>query len=141
VRRSSSLRQRPGLVALLAVISACATPARPPPGAGAADPGSDPTGAVALARFVGAVQQGRWGEAHALLTTRWRASTTPTGLAADYRGAGPVAREAAERVAAQLGAGARPAEDGPGRRRLRTGEGRGARLVAEPGGWRVDALE
>ncbi|MGC3998303.1 MAG: hypothetical protein QM767_12845 [Anaeromyxobacter sp.] len=70
-----------------------------------------------LARFVDAGEAGRWDEACALLSARWRAVYTPGRLAQDQAGAGPVAREAAARVKAALAAGA-PVLDGPARARL-----------------------
>jgi hypothetical protein len=93
-----------------------------------------------LVRFAGAVEGERWPEAYALLSARWRAAYTPTRLALDARGAGPVGREAAERVRALLAAGTPLAGDG-NRRTLPVGTGRAAVLVLEQGGWRVDALE
>lgn len=130
---------------LLALAAACATPhpaARPGPATGVvAAPGPDQQDARAvLLAFAQAVGRGRWAEAWPLLSTRWRTATSPGRLAADYRGAGPVAREAGERVVVLLQAGA-PLEPAPGGLRLPVGPGRAARLVEEPGGWRVDALE
>lgn len=113
-----------------------------------------------LHRFARAVQERRWPEAWTLLSGRWRAAYTPARLAADHEGAGTVARDAAERVLALLAAGtplvadpdsghpepgARPAphanSSGGARLVLPVGGGRAAALVAEDGGWRVDALE
>ncbi len=93
-----------------------------------------------LARFTGALEAGRFDEAHALLSARWRQAYTPGRLALDFRGAGPGAREAAVRVARLLAAG-EPVVRGPDAARLPAGGGRAAVLVPEPGGWRVDALE
>jgi hypothetical protein len=93
-----------------------------------------------LHRFARAVQARRWPEAYALLSDRWRASYTPARLAADHEAAGPVSRDAAERVLALLAAGT-PLERDGGHVALPVGAGRAATLVAEPGGWRVDALE
>jgi hypothetical protein len=142
----------PLLLALVALL-ACAGPAAGAPapqaapreGAVAADAGAEPgEGRAVLLRFARAVEAGRWSEAWPLLSERWRSATSPARLAADFRAAGPVAREAAERVVALLGSGAALAS-GPGegaeRLSLRVGPGRSARLVREPGGWRVDALE
>jgi len=94
----------------------------------------------ALGRFAGAVEAGRWPEAYALLSARWRAAYTPTRLALDARAAGPVGREASERVQALLAAGTPLAGEGD-TRTLPVGSGRAAVLVLEPGGWRIDALE
>ncbi len=122
---------------LLALAAGCATPG-PAPDAPA--PASAEAGREVLLRFARAVEGGRWGEAWPLLSARWRAATSPGRLAADYRGAGPVAREACERVVVLLSAGA-ALQPGPGRLSLPVGAGREARLVVEQGGWRVDALE
>lgn len=92
-----------------------------------------------LARFAGALEAGRWAQAEGLLSARWRSGYTPARLQADYAGAGPLAREAAARVQAALRGGAQlQVEDG--RAWLPVAGGR-ALLVAEDGGWRVDALE
>ncbi len=93
-----------------------------------------------LARFARALDAGRFDEAHALLSERWRSAYTPGRLAADFAGAGPAASEAAGRVLAGLGAGG-ALETRGGASRLPLGNGRGAVLVAEGGAWRVDALE
>ncbi len=125
---------------LLACAIACGGPggarAFPPPPAGT----DDAAAREVLGRFARALDAGRFDEAHALLSTRWRAAYTPARLALDFRGAGPAAREAAARVAAQVAA------EGPVERhregaRLPVGGGRAALLVAEAGSWRVDALE
>jgi len=119
----------------------CAGPARPgmalpPPGA----PGARvDTPAAVLSRFVDALEAGRWQEADALLSARWRAAYGPARLAADWAGAGPLAREAAGRVARALAAGTPLAVDG-GRATLQLAGGQ-ALLLAEGGMWRVDALE
>jgi hypothetical protein len=126
------LRRLPALA--LAAALACAG-ARPPP------TGSDDAAArEVLGRFARALQAGRWEEADALLSARWRATHGPGRLALDYRGAGPTAREAADRVVRALDAGA-PISRAPGQARLPVGEAREAVLVLEAGGWRVDALE
>ncbi|WP_242394451.1 hypothetical protein [Anaeromyxobacter oryzisoli] len=121
-----------------AVLVACA-------GGGAAAPEPLPRASsedprAVLSRFVGAVEAGRWAEAHALLSARWRQAYTSGRLAADYAGAGPSAREAAGRAAARLEAGT-PLRVAEGRAVLPVGPDREAVLVAEDGGWRVDALE
>jgi hypothetical protein len=123
--------------AALALAAACA-------GVGGAPPPPSGTDAAAarevLRRFARAHEAGRFEEAHALLSARWRAATTPGRLALDWRGAGAGAREAAARVRARAEAGG-PLERSGGAARLPLGAGRAALLVAEPGGWRVDALE
>lgn len=129
------------LIALLAAtVTACAASASarllapPPAGAG------DDAARQVLVRFARALEGGRFDDAHALLSARWRQAYTPGRLALDFRGAGPSARESAARVLARLDSGA-PLLRGPGAARLPLGEGRTALLVQEPGGWRVDALE
>jgi hypothetical protein len=128
----------PRLVALAAAAAlSCAGAARPlPPPTGT----DDAAAREVLRRFVAALDAGRYDEAHALLSVRWRQAYTPGRLALDLRGAGPVAREAAARVGRLLEAG-EPLVRGPGTARLPAGAGRAATLVAEAGGWRVDALE
>jgi hypothetical protein len=119
----------------LACAGAPAPPFPPPPAA------TDEAAArEVLGRFARAVEAGRFEEAHALLSARWRTAYTPGRLALDFRGAGPGAREAAARVLARLAAGD-PVALGPDGARLALGGGRAAVLVAEAGGWRVDALE
>jgi hypothetical protein len=101
-------------------------------------PASDPPAAV-LSRFVDALEAGRWVQAGGLLSARWRSGYTPSRLQADYTGAGPLAREAVARIQAAIRSGASlRVEDG--RAWLPVTGGR-ALLVAEEGGWRVDALE
>ncbi len=93
-----------------------------------------------LERFAAAAEDGRWREAWPLLSARWRAGTTPARLAADWSASGPVGPEAAARVRALLAAGT-PLQIGPREATLAVGQGRQARLVREPEGWRVEALE
>jgi hypothetical protein len=119
--------------ALALLLAACAGVPRSPP-----SPGAGP--GTVLERFAEAAEEGRWEEAWPLLSARWRARTTPARLGADWRASGPVGPEAAARVLALLRAGAR-LEVGPRQAVLPVAEGRRARLVAEEGGWRVDALE
>jgi hypothetical protein len=121
----------PALLALLSAACAGAPRAPPPP---------DAAPAAVLERFAEAVEGGRWEEAFALLSARWRARTTPARLAADWRASGPVGPEAAARVLALLRSGL-PLEVGPRQAVLPVAEGRRARLLAEDGSWRVDALE
>ena len=93
-----------------------------------------------LSRFARDVQERRWQDAYALLSARWRAAYTPSRLAADWDGAGPIGREESERVLALLAAGVSLVPEG-GRLALPVGTGRRAVVVLEDGGWRVDALE
>lgn len=131
------LRRAPLLLLALLAAGACAVPAARWPSGGAA-PAEGP-GAV-LARFAGALEAGRWAEAHALLSARWRAVYTPQELAVDFAGAGPAVHEAAARVRAALAAGTPLHLDG-GRATLALAPAGAAALVAEASGWRVDALE
>lgn len=123
------------MLAALALACAGARPISPPP-AGL----DDQAARVALARFARALEASRFEEAHLLLSARWRTAYTPGRLALDFRGAGPAAREAAGRVLAALAAGA-AIEVRPDRARLPLDGGRAAVVLAEGGGWRVDALE
>jgi hypothetical protein len=93
-----------------------------------------------LRRFAEDLQDRRFGEAYALLSGRWRAAYTPTLLAADWEGAGPLGRDQAERVLALLAAGAALVRRGDALE-LEVGQARAARLVPEDAGWRVEALE
>jgi hypothetical protein len=128
------MRRLLALPALVALACAAAQPGGTAPARGEAGARD------ALARFAGAVEAGRWADAQALLSARWRAVYTPARLATDAGGAGPVGREAAERVLAALDAGT-PLQGDPARRALPVGAGRAAVAVLEEGGWRVDALE
>jgi hypothetical protein len=101
---------------------------------------SEDSARAVLGRFAAAVEAGRWPEAYALLSARWRAGYTPARLAVDFGGAGPAGREAAERVKALLAAGSPLRRDGE-RLALPIGTGRVATLVPEDGAWRVDSLE
>ena len=125
---------------LLAAVLACACAGQgrpfPPPPAGT----DEAAAREVLARFAAALEAGRFDEAHALLSARWRQAYTPGRLALDFRGAGGGGRDAASRVARLVAQGA-PLVRGPDALRLPEGGGRSAALVAEAGGWRVDALE
>jgi len=124
-------------LAAAAIALACAGPAAQR----AAPSGLDERAArEVLFRCAVAIRDGRAAEALPLLSARWRAAYTPQRLATDLAGAGPAAREAAARVVAALGAGA-SIQAGAGEARLPVGGDRAAVLVAEGGGWRVDALE
>ncbi len=125
------------LALALVLGAACAAPA-PPPAAQRPAP-ADEAG-EALASFASAVEEGRWPEAWALLSARWRGRLTPASLAADYGSSGPVGRGAAARVLALLSAGARPEVRGR-TATLPVGAGKAALLVEEEHGWKVDALE
>jgi hypothetical protein len=135
---SRSLR---GFAAAALLVLACGGGGAGGPRIAAPPRGLEPDDAKAvLARFAAALEAGRFAEAHALLSARWRDAYTPGRLALDFGGAGPSAREAAERLAARLGAGVPVRVEGA-RAVLPVGTGRAAVLVAEGGGWRVDALE
>jgi hypothetical protein len=123
-------------VGLAACAGAGVGPALAPPPAGT----DDAAAREVLGRFARALEGGRFDEAHALLSARWRAAYTPGRLGLDFRGGGPAAREAAERVVSRLAAGD-PLERSPEAARLPVGAGRAAVLVAEAGSWRVDALQ
>jgi len=93
-----------------------------------------------LSRFASAVDEGRWPEAWALLSARWRARETPERLAGDLAASGPVGPSAVSRAKAALASGALP--DVKGRSAsLAVGQGKAAVLLLEDGSWRVDALE
>ena len=123
--------------ALLAVLGGCATSGAGRSG-GTESVSHEPPAAVLL-RFVTALEAGRWADAQGLLSARWRGAYTPSRLAADWGGAGPLAREAAAHVRSALSTGA-AVQVGDGRAVLPVAGGR-ALLVAEAGGWRVEALE
>ncbi len=93
-----------------------------------------------LRRFALDLQEKRWRDAYALLSSRWRSAYTPSRLAVDWDGAGPLGRDQVDRVLALLAAGAPLAAEGE-HLALPVGAGRRALLVPEDGGWRVDALE
>jgi hypothetical protein len=123
--------------ATAAFVLACAGPSAErgaPTGLG------EPAAREVLARCADAVRDGRAGDALPLLSARWRAGYTAERLATDLAGAGPAAREAAARVLAELRAGAALELDAR-TARLPVGADRAAVLVAEGGGWKVDALE
>jgi hypothetical protein len=120
------------LLALLACASAASRPAGP-------DGLDAPAARRVLIRFAEALETGRFEVAWALLSPRWRALTTPSRLATDWRAAQALAREAAARARSRSPVAA--VTLGPLDARLDLGEGREAVLVAEEGSWRVDALE
>jgi hypothetical protein len=132
------LRPRRLLAALASACALACAAGRPfPPLPAGAD---EAAAREVLARFARALEAGRFDEAHALLSARWRGAYTPGRLALDWRGAGAAGRESAGRVVARLAA-REPLERAAGTARLALGSGRAAVVVAEPGGWRVDALE
>jgi hypothetical protein len=135
----ASVRRLP-LLAVLGLCLACAAPASSQLPSGPVGL-SEAAGRDTLVRLARAVRGERWVDAWALLSARWRAAATPARLAADYRAAGPVARESADLVLSLLASGAPMQSGGPGRLELPVGAGRAARLVAEGGAWRVDSLE
>lgn len=126
---------RPLALTLLLSLS-CAAPVA----AGAPAPRPEIAARQRLARFLSAVDGGRWAEAHSLLSARWRGRSTPAGLAADRAAAGPVAARAVERARALLDAGA-PLELRGRTASLPVGQGKAAVLVEEGGDWFVDAVE
>jgi hypothetical protein len=132
-----ALRRRIAVVLLPLALACAATTGRAPPRGGDVGEGSP---AAVLGRFTSALDGGRWDEAYALLSARWRARSTPARLASDLGASGAVGRQALERVRALLASGARPAVSGAAAS-LRVAEGRSARLLLEEGAWRVDALE
>ncbi|HET8541492.1 MAG TPA: hypothetical protein VFL83_16565 [Anaeromyxobacter sp.] len=131
------LRTAPAALAAAALACATAGPRRDAPLPAGLDDGA---ARAALERFARDLQEGRFEDAHRLLSARWRDAYTPGRLAMDFGGGGPAVREAAARVRAALSDGGPIERDGP-RARLPVGEGRAAVLVAEGGGWRVDAIE
>lgn len=129
---------RRSILVLVAALG-CAGAGAGPGAGGSTNPHASQDPALVLGQFVDALEAGRWGQAHALLSARWRAAYTPSRLAADYGGAGPLAQEAVAHVRTALGARA-PLQVVDGRASLPVGGGR-ALLVAEAAGWRVDRLE
>ncbi len=124
---------------LAATALACASaPARPWPAlpAGLGDDAARET----LRRFAEALDAGRFDEAQALLSARWRAAYDPRRLALDFGGNGPRARDMARDVLAKLAGGAR-LERSDGRATMPLDGAGEAVVVAEDGAWRVDALE
>ncbi len=95
---------------------------------------------AALRAFAAALTGGRFEEAHALLSARWRTAYTPRRLEVDLAGAGPAGREAAARALSALDSGAPLVREGAVAR-LPLGGDRAVLLVLEDGGWKVDALE
>jgi hypothetical protein len=136
--------------AAAALLCGCVLAGCPGPRRAAAPPTADSEGPAGrdagggpeavLTDFVAALEAGRWPEAYALLSARWRARYTPERLAADWGAAGPVSRDAAARVAALLASGAAVPVEGR-RARLPVGDGKAAQLLLEEGRWRIDALE
>ena len=129
---------RPLALAAALAVACAGAPLPRPPGPAPATPAA--AAADALWRFATAVEAGRWAQAWPLLSARWRAGSTPERLARDWKDSGPVGPEAAQRVLALLRTGAVPEVAGR-EATLAVAAGRRARLVAEAGGWRVEALE
>jgi len=120
---------RPLVVAVAAAsAAACATAPRPPP-----PPAEDASPRAVAARFLDAVEAGRWDDAYVLLSARWRERLTPARLAADRSQGGALAADRLER--ARLALRETPAATAD--------EARfddAIRLVRESGGWRIDGL-
>src|SRR5438067_1599053 len=94
VRKSTTRRTMRALPALLSALGCAAAPmARGP-----SEPAEVSAARAALGDFVTAVEAGRWDDAYRLLSARWRGQYTPKRLAADHAAAGPLGREAAQRV-------------------------------------------
>jgi len=125
---------RPLALALLLSLSCAGTAAAGLP------PSRSAVAQQQLARFLSAVEGGRWAEAHALLSARWRGRLTPGGLAADRAAAGPVGAAAVARARAVLDAGVALDLRG-GTALLPVGPGKAAVLVEEGSDWYVDAVE
>ncbi|HUL60739.1 MAG TPA: hypothetical protein VLU43_15770 [Anaeromyxobacteraceae bacterium] len=119
---------------LVALAAACAGARGLPAGQG------EDAARETLRRFARDLQEKRWPDAYALLSARWRTAYTPSRLATDWDGAGSIGREESERVLALLAAGVPLTREG-GSLALPVGTGHRAVVVAEDGGWRVDALE
>lgn len=128
------VRRLPLLLALL--LPACATapsvPPRPPAEA------ADPAPARALVAFLDAVDADRFDEAYGLLSGRWRPRLTPERLRDDRVEGGALA---GDRLARARIAAAGPVRREGDRAGFPIGEGKAVRLVLEPSGWKVDALE
>lgn len=133
-------RLAPALLAAAVLCAACAGGTHGRRAGGLPAGGDDGAAREVLGRFAAALEAGRFDEAHALLSARWRAAYGPGRLALDFRGAGPDGRAAVARVLAGLSA-REPLERSAAEARLATGNGRAAMLVLEAGAWRVDALE
>ncbi len=127
-------RRALALAAAAAAALACAGVRAPPAGL------DDPAARETLRRFALDLEEGRFEDAARLLSSRWRAAYSTGRLALDFGGAGPAAREMAQRVLAALRTGTPIALDGA-RASLPLEPQRAAVLVAEGGRWRVDALE
>ncbi len=125
------------LVALAALACASA-PARPWPPfpAGLGEDAARET----LRRFASALERGRFEEAQALLSARWRTSYDARRLALDFSGNAP-ARSMAREVLARLASGVPPVSVSDGRASVRLDGAGEAVVVAEGGAWRVETLE
>ena len=134
---------KPAAALTLAIaLAACAGPAGAPRPGGAPAPPDATSAREILLRFGEALEAGRFEVAWALLSPRWRATTTPARLASDWRGAAGIAGDAAARARLRGATAPLTLESGPPAvARLDLGEGRQAVLVAEGSRWRVDRLE
>jgi hypothetical protein len=92
----------------------------------------------ALEQFLEAAGRGDFEAAFRLLASPLRARYTPARLASDYAAVRGLAQDKLARLRASLGADWRIGAD---EACLRVGEGKSARLVREPEGWRIAALE
>lgn len=92
----------------------------------------------ALEQFLGAAGRGDFEAAFRLLASPLRARYTPARLASDYAAVRGLAQDKLARLRASLDAGWRIGADEAS---LPVGEGKSARLVREPEGWRIAALE
>ncbi len=121
----------------LAALACASAPARPWPPfpAGLGEEAARET----VQRFASALEAGRFEEAQALLSARWRAAYDARRLALDFSGNAP-ARSMAREVLARLAVGQAPVRASGGRATVRL-EGAGeAVVVAEGGSWRVETL-
>jgi hypothetical protein len=114
-------------IAIVALAPACAATQRPPPAA------DDATPRAAATRFLEAVEAGRWDDAYALLSARWRERLTPERLAADRRQGGALAKDHLDR--ARIALRGEPSISGDEAR-----FDKALRLVREADGWRVDGF-
>jgi hypothetical protein len=134
--------------ACCALLNECAHRSRPPAGGGAcapcptpqtpARPEAAPGPRGALEQFLGAAGRGDFEAAFRLLASPLRARYTPARLASDYAAVRGLAQDKLARLRASLDADWRIGADEAS---LPVGEGKRARLVREPEGWRIAALE
>lgn len=116
------------LVAIVALATAgCATTQRPPA------PAEEDTPQAAATRFLDAVEAGRWDDAYALLSARWRERLTPERLAADRQQGGALAKDRLERARLAL-------REAPATQADEARFDGALSLKRESGGWRIDGL-